>query len=80
MLSDDDERPTHSTSHVPDVTPSAMEAVHIVGDHPMHSLSAGALGALRTLAVPKQQSQLMSAVQANPALMEQARASAVKVI
>ena len=73
MLSDDDERPTHSTSHVPDVTPSAMEAVHIVGDHPMHSLSAGALGALRTLAVPKPQSQLMSA-------MEKARASAVKVI
>ena len=57
-----------------------MQAVHIIGDHPLHSLSAGALGALRTLAVQKPQSQFMSAAQSNPALMEQARASAVKVI
>ena len=40
------DRPTQANSHIPDAVVHHDEVAHVVGDHPMHSYSAGALAVL----------------------------------
>ena len=67
-------RPTDSTSHVPDtVVPPHDQVLHVVGDHPMHSYSAGALNVLSMWSHPSPATSVAPVTSAAPS-------TAVKVI